>query len=99
MLWAGGSGSTAVPTLCAHALALPRRIVRKVPELLEQFQERAPDLLADKNHSVVLAGTALMLQVGHRGRTVLEGWVNSRPGRDGVSADWGCAGKCCMGQL
>ena len=39
------------------------RIIRKVPELVESFIDRAAALLNDRNHSVILAGVSLMLQV------------------------------------
>ena len=41
----------------------PHRAVKKVPELMEQFVDRAAELLTDRNHAVMLAGATLMLQV------------------------------------
>ena len=42
---------------------LSLRIIRKVPELVESFIDRAAALLNDRNHNVILAGASLMLQV------------------------------------
>ncbi|GLC40655.1 hypothetical protein PLESTB_000036100 [Pleodorina starrii] len=39
------------------------RIVKKVPELLEQFVDKAVDLLNDRNQAVMLCGVTLMLQI------------------------------------
>ena len=39
------------------------RILKKVPELIEQFLDKAVELLHDKNHAVMLGGAALMLQI------------------------------------
>lgn len=41
------------------------RIVKKVPELVEVFADRAAELLNDRNQAVVLTGVALMLQVNN----------------------------------
>lgn len=47
--------------VCCHLS--PRRIIRKVPELVEVFASPAGELLNDRNHAVVLCGVSLMLQV------------------------------------
>lgn len=39
------------------------RIVRKVPELLENFVARAKSLLNERNHGVLLTGTTLMIEL------------------------------------
>lgn len=39
------------------------RIVKKVPDLIESFLERAAETLGDKHHAVMLTGVALMLQI------------------------------------
>ncbi|GFR48866.1 hypothetical protein Agub_g10715 [Astrephomene gubernaculifera] len=44
-------------TLCAI------RIVKKVPELLEQFVDKAAELMNDRHQAVVLAAATLMLQI------------------------------------
>lgn len=41
----------------------PLRVIKKVPELVESFIERAASLLNDKNQGVMLTGATLMLQV------------------------------------
>lgn len=38
-------------------------MLRKVPDMLESFAERAPTLLEDRSHSVLLAGVTLMLDI------------------------------------
>ena len=40
-----------------------RRVIRKVPDAVEAFQEAAAKLLADRHHGVLLAGVALMLEM------------------------------------
>ncbi|PNH05077.1 AP-1 complex subunit gamma-2 [Tetrabaena socialis] len=39
------------------------RVVKKVPDLLEQFVDKAVELLNDRNQGVVLCGVSLMLQI------------------------------------
>lgn len=39
------------------------RVVRKVPEVLESFVDRAAGLLSDRHHGVLLAGVTLMLEI------------------------------------
>ena len=39
------------------------RILKKVPELLENFVPRVKSLLVDKNHGVLLTGVTLMIQM------------------------------------
>ena len=43
--------------------ASPCRVLRKVPEAIEGFQDRAVSLLKDRHHGVLLAGTSLMLEL------------------------------------
>ena len=38
-------------------------MLRKVPDMLESFVEKAPGLLEDRSHSVLLAGVTLMLDI------------------------------------
>lgn len=45
-----------------HPCAL-RRVIRKVPESVEAFQDAAAKLLADRHHGVLLTGVTLMLEV------------------------------------
>ncbi len=40
----------------------PCRVVKKVPELQEQFVDKAAELLNDRNQAVLLCGVSLMLQ-------------------------------------
>ena len=40
-----------------------RRVMRKVPEMLESFVDRATELLNDRNHAVILGGVTLMLEI------------------------------------
>lgn len=40
-----------------------RRVVRKVPEVIESFIDRAAGLLNDRHHGVLLAGVTLMLEI------------------------------------
>lgn len=40
-----------------------RRVMRKVPDQLEAFVDRASDLLNDRNHAVILTGVTLMLDI------------------------------------
>jgi len=40
-------------------------VLRKVPDMLESIMERAPSLLEDRSHSVLLAGVTLMLDICH----------------------------------
>lgn len=39
------------------------RVLKKNPELIEEFQDKAADLLHDKNQAVALSGVTLMLQI------------------------------------
>jgi hypothetical protein len=38
-------------------------VLRKCPEMLDSFLEKAPRLLDDRSHSVLLAGATLMLDI------------------------------------
>ncbi|MEW5311849.1 MAG: hypothetical protein WDW38_003533 [Sanguina aurantia] len=48
------------------------RIVKKVPDCLEQFVEHAAELLHDRNHAVLLGGVSLMLTVVELDATVVD---------------------------
>lgn len=39
--------------------------MKKVPELIESFQEPATDLLSDRHHGVILSGVTMMLEIAH----------------------------------
>lgn len=41
----------------------PCRVLRKVPEAIESFQDRAVTLLKDRHHAVMLGGVTLMLEM------------------------------------
>jgi len=51
------------PYLRKKAALCATRIVKKAPDLVECFIERAAGLLSDRNHNVVLTGVSLMLQI------------------------------------
>lgn len=40
-------------------------MLKKNPELVEEFADKAAELLHDKNHGVLLAGVTLMLAITH----------------------------------
>jgi AP-1 complex subunit gamma-1 len=42
------------------------RIIRKVPELQENFLSRAKSLLSDRNHGVLLTATTLITEMCYR---------------------------------
>ncbi len=48
---------------CIHTSRSRRRVVKKVPDLLEQFVDKAAELLNDRSQAVVLCGATLMLHV------------------------------------
>ena len=39
------------------------RVLRKVPEAIETFADKAAGLLSDRHHGVLLSGTTLMLEI------------------------------------
>ena len=39
------------------------RVIRKVPDAIESFQEPAAKLLTDRHHGVLLTGVALMMEI------------------------------------
>lgn len=47
------------PVPCLHLC----RVLRKVPDMLESFADKVPELLLDRNHGVLLAALALMLDM------------------------------------
>ncbi|KAG2501574.1 hypothetical protein HYH03_000079 [Edaphochlamys debaryana] len=51
------------PYLRKKAALCAIRVVKKVPDLLEQFVDKAAELLSDRNQAVVLCGATLMLQI------------------------------------
>lgn len=40
-----------------------RRVIRKVPDAIESFQDVAAKLLTDRHHGVLLTGVALMMEI------------------------------------
>lgn len=54
---------SANPYLRKKAALCASRVLRKVPDMLESFMEKAPSLLEDRSHSVLLAGVQLMLDI------------------------------------
>lgn len=51
------------PYLRKKAALCASRVLRKVPDMMESFMEKAPGLLEDRSHSVLLAGVTLMLDM------------------------------------
>ena len=51
-----------MPTLRQASLVL-HRVIRKVPDAIESFQEPAAKLLTDRHHGVLLTGVALMMEI------------------------------------
>lgn len=51
------------PYIRKKAALCARRVLRKIPDMLESFVDRASDLLNDRNHAVILAGVTLMLEI------------------------------------
>ncbi|KAI3433299.1 hypothetical protein D9Q98_003118 [Chlorella vulgaris] len=51
------------PYLRKKAALCASRVLRKCPEMLDSFLEKAPRLLDDRSHSVLLAGATLMLDI------------------------------------
>ncbi|PJF17691.1 AP-1 complex subunit gamma-1 [Paramicrosporidium saccamoebae] len=47
------------------------RLISRVPELAEHFEDKIPALLADRNHGVVLGGISLALQQCHVDQEVI----------------------------
>jgi AP-1 complex subunit gamma-1 len=51
------------PYIRKKAALCARRVMRKVPDMLESFVDRATELLNDRNHAVILGGVTLMLEI------------------------------------
>ncbi|EFJ49536.1 hypothetical protein VOLCADRAFT_101862 [Volvox carteri f. nagariensis] len=51
------------PYIRKKAALCALRVIKKVPELLEQFVDKTAELLNDRNQAVVLSGVTLMLQI------------------------------------
>lgn len=62
------------PYLRKKAALCASRVLRKVPDMLESFAERAPALLEDRSHSVLLAGVTLMLDICAQAPQVVEAY-------------------------
>ena len=76
------------PSLCS--------VLKKNPELVEEFADKAADLLHDKSQAVLLAGVTLMLAICHLEPAVLDKYRRARGpetgrGRQGgvQFAEWG----------
>lgn len=54
---------TTNPYIRKKAALCARRVMRKVPDMLESFVDRATELLNDRNHAVILGGVTLMLEI------------------------------------
>lgn len=57
------------------------RIVRKVPDLLENFVNRAKQILSDKNHGVLLCGVTLTTEICMADPNVLEEFRKVSPNK------------------
>lgn len=57
-------------TLTGHLCFL--RVLKKNPELIEEFMDKAADLLHDKNQGVALGGVTLMQQICQMQPQVIE---------------------------
>lgn len=55
------------------------RIVRKVPDLMENFVERTKQLLSDKNHGVLLCGVTLAIEICRSDEGALEDFRQEVP--------------------
>lgn len=60
------------PTVLCPSLPPSRRCLKKNPELVEEFVDRAAALLHDKNQAVSLAGVTLMLAITGLDATAVE---------------------------
>ena len=54
------------------------RVVRKVPELTDHFTTKAKNLLADRNHGVLLSSITLMIEMCQADENVLNEFRNVR---------------------
>jgi len=54
------------------------RVVRKVPELTDHFTAKAKNLLADRNHGVLLSSITLMIEMCQADHNVLNEFRNVR---------------------
>jgi len=54
------------------------RVVRKVPELTDHFTTKAKNLLADRNHGVLLSSITLMIEMCQADESVLNEFRNVR---------------------
>jgi len=59
------------------------RVVRKVPELTDHFTAKAKNLLADRNHGVLLSSITLMIEMCQADENVLNEFRNVRYPRPG----------------
>ncbi|KAG9284081.1 hypothetical protein G9A89_022855 [Geosiphon pyriformis] len=55
------------------------RIIRKVPELQENFLSRARSLLSDRNHGVLLTGTTLITEMCYESNEALKAFQKDVP--------------------
>lgn len=71
--------SSANPYLKKKAALCAMRIIRKVPDLEENFVEKAKLLLSDKNHGVLLCGAALAQDMCEQNPDLIESFQSSVP--------------------
>jgi AP-1 complex subunit gamma-1 len=57
------------------------RIIKKVPDLLENFVSRAVNLLNERNHGVLLTGVTLLIEMCHSNPEFLTEVKKVRPPR------------------
>jgi len=67
-----------VSDLSSQAALCALRVVRKVPELTDHFTAKAKNLLADRNHGVLLSSITLMIEMCQSDQNVLNEFRNVR---------------------
>lgn len=65
---------SANPYIRKKAALCAIRVLKKVPDLIESFGEKAAELIADKNHGVILSGVTLMLHICELDAATLESY-------------------------
>lgn len=71
--------SHANPYIRKKAALCSIRIIRKVPELVEEFVPKAKNLLGDRNHGVLVTGLALMIEICHAYPSAIETYRKNVP--------------------
>ena len=64
--------------LSSQAALCALRVVRKVPELTDHFTTKAKNLLADRNHGVLLSSITLMIEMCQADGNILNEFRNVR---------------------